>query len=93
MLFVWSVSLTLENFHSFGDVTIVGEGLQILTYAWQFWPLRSEGFFYCATHTVAQDIRELVTLIPNAGHLAVELSLPAAAGIRTPNLPFAWRTV
>ena len=54
MLFVWSVSLTLENFHSFGDVTIVGEGLQILTYAWQFWPLRSEVFFvlchtYCGT--------------------------------------------
>ena len=30
-------------FHSYGNVTIAGEGLQILTYARQSWPLSSEG--------------------------------------------------
>ena len=34
-------------FHSYGDVTIAGEGLQILTYAWRSWPLSSEGYTYC----------------------------------------------
>ena len=28
-------------FHSFGDVNIAGEGLQILTYAWNLWPFRT----------------------------------------------------
>ena len=32
-LFVWSFSSHSKNFHSFGDVTIAGEVLQILTYA------------------------------------------------------------
>ena len=31
--FVWSFSSQSRIFHSFGDVTIAGEGLQILTYA------------------------------------------------------------
>ena len=30
-------------FHSYGDVSIAGEGLQILTYARHSWPLSSEG--------------------------------------------------
>ena len=30
-------------FHSYRDVTIAGEGLQILTYARPSWPLSSEG--------------------------------------------------
>ena len=29
----WSLTSFSRNFHSFGDVTIAGEGLQILTYA------------------------------------------------------------
>ena len=33
-LFVWNFSSHSRIFHSFGDVTITGEGLQILTYAW-----------------------------------------------------------
>ena len=33
----------LQNFHSYGDVNIAGEGLQILTYARHLWPLSSEG--------------------------------------------------
>ena len=30
-------------FHSYGEVTSTGERLQILTYAWYSWQLRSEG--------------------------------------------------
>ena len=42
----------LENFQSYGDVTITGEGLQILTHARHLWPLNSE----LATHTVTRGI-------------------------------------
>ena len=44
---------TLEFSHSYGDVTITGEGLQILTYARQSRPLSSKGYLvrhtYCDT--------------------------------------------
>ena len=41
----------LENFHSYmyEDVTITGEGLQILTYARHSWPLSSEDSLACHT--------------------------------------------
>ena len=35
--------------NSFGDVTIAGEGLQILTYARHLWPLSSKGSYACHT--------------------------------------------
>ena len=35
ILFVfWNFSSHLRIFHSFGDITIAGEGLQILNYDW-----------------------------------------------------------
>ena len=37
-------------FHSYGDVTITGEGLQILTFARHSWPLSSEGSLACKTY-------------------------------------------
>ena len=37
-------------FHSYGKVTITGEGLQILTYARHLWPLSSEGSLACHTY-------------------------------------------
>ena len=37
-------------FHSFGDVTITGEGLQIFTYTRHSWPLSSEGCLACHTY-------------------------------------------
>ena len=40
----------LENFHSYGDVTIAGERLQILSYARHSWPLSSEGYLTCHTY-------------------------------------------
>ena len=37
-------------FHSYGDVFIAGEGLQILTYARHSWPLSSERSLACHTY-------------------------------------------
>ena len=52
-LFVWSLSSHSRIFHSFGDVTVTGKGLKILTYAWHLWLLSSEGSLaydtYCDT--------------------------------------------
>ena len=42
-LFVWGLSSHSRISQSYGDVTITGEGLQILTYALQSWPLSIEG--------------------------------------------------
>ena len=44
------VIVPLENFHSYGDVTIAGEGLQILTYAQHSWPMSCEGSLTCHTY-------------------------------------------
>ena len=49
-LFAWSLSSHTRIFHSYGDVTVVGEGRQILTYAWHSWPLSSEGSLACHTY-------------------------------------------
>ena len=46
-LFVWGFSLHSRIFHSYGDVTITGEGLQVLTYARHSWPISSEGSLAC----------------------------------------------
>ena len=43
LLFVWGFTSHSRIFHSYGDVTISCEGLQILTYTRQSWPLSSEG--------------------------------------------------
>ena len=41
-LFIWDLTFNSRTFHLFGDVTSVGEGLQILTYTRHSWPLSSE---------------------------------------------------
>ena len=41
---------TREFFHSYRDLNITGEGLQILTYARHSWPLSSEGYLACHTY-------------------------------------------
>ena len=93
-LFVWTLSSHSRIFHSFGDVTIAGEGLQILTYAWHSWPLSSEGSLTCLLRhgptLYNGHLRGPVTLAPVAERLAVELSLQvlrlrsAATRDRTP---------
>ena len=37
-------------FHSYGDITITSEGLQIFTYDRHSWPMSSEGSFECHTY-------------------------------------------
>ena len=49
-LFVYIFSSNSRNFHSFGDVTINGEELQILAYSRHLWPLSSEGSLACHTY-------------------------------------------
>ena len=46
-MFSFCLSSHSRIFHSYGDVTIAGEGLQILTYAHHSWPLSSEGSLRC----------------------------------------------
>ena len=52
-LFVWGLSSHSRNFHSYGEVNITDGGLQILTYAWHSWAVRSEDSLawhtYCGT--------------------------------------------
>ena len=69
--------------HLYGDVTITGEGLRILTYTRHLWLLSSEGSVECHIYCyighpfimVISD-RGPVTLAPVSEHLAVELTLP-----------------
>ena len=49
-LFVWSLSSHSKILHSYGDVIIAGEGLQILTYARHSRSLSSEGSLTCHTY-------------------------------------------
>ena len=49
-LFVWSFSSHSRIFQSFGDITIAGEGLPILTYAQHLWPSSSSGWLACHTY-------------------------------------------
>ena len=48
-LFVYCLSSRSRIFHSYGDVTITGERLQILTYTRRLRPLSSEGSLACHT--------------------------------------------
>ena len=91
-------------FHSCGDVTIVGEGLQSLTCARHSWPLSSEGSLACHTycdtgHLFVMVISEDPWHSPIAERSAVELPLPVFTtkvcpgwDTRTPNLLLVRRT-
>ena len=50
LIVCFEVFIPLEIFHSYGDVTMTGEGLQILTDARHSWPLSTEGFLGCHTY-------------------------------------------
>ena len=57
-------------FHSYGDVTITGEGLQILTHARHSWPLSSEDSLAC--HTYCDTGHPFIMVIsenPSCSHL------------------------
>ena len=50
ILFVWSFSSHSRMFHSYGDITITGKRLQILTYTPPSWPMSSERSLACLTY-------------------------------------------
>ena len=60
--FLNGLSSHSRKFHSYGDVTILGERLQILTYAWHSWPLTSEGSLAC--HTYCDTGHPFIMVIP-----------------------------
>ena len=64
-LFVWGLSFHSRLFQSYGDVTITGEGLRILTFARQSWPLSvPDLLWYEASH-----LRRSMILTPIAERL------------------------
>ena len=74
-LVLWSLSSHSSIFHSYGDVTIAGEGLQILTI--EQWGIFSVSHALRHGPTIYNGhLRGSVTLTPNAERLGVELSLP-----------------
>ena len=101
LVFVLSFSSHSRTFHSFGEVTIAGEGLQILTFARLFWPLSSEGSSAC--HTYCDTGHPFIMVIsedPWHSHVMPRVCQwsyhylfyriwSVAAGIRTLNLPLA----
>ena len=66
-LFAWGFS---SHSHSYGDVTITGEGLHILTYAWQSLSDENGASVYNGYP------RGPMTLTPIAEIITVELSQP-----------------
>ena len=104
-LFVWGFTSHSRIFHSYWDVTIIVEGLQILTYTRHSWPLSSKGSLISVPHLLWHGasvdnghLRGHVTLTPVAERLysgAVTICYydrSVAPAIRTLNFPLARRT-
>ena len=73
----------LRIFHSYGDVKLADEGLQILTYARHSRPLNSESSFACHTFCDTRHLFIMVISVNPYTHsycraFEGELSLPAA---------------
>ena len=92
-LFVWGFYSHSGIFHSYGDVTIADQGIQMFTYARHSWPLRSEGSLACPTYCDTGHpfirTRDTHTCCPAFGSEDVTIGLflqirSVAAGIRTP---------
>ena len=95
----------LKIFHSYGNVTIAGEGLQILTYARHTWSLSSEGSLTC--HNYCDTGLPYIMVIsedPWHSHLLPSVRQwiyqylflrlgSVATGDRTPDLTHARRTL
>ena len=103
-LLVWGFSSHSKFFHSYGDVTMTGEGLQIFTYGRQIWPMSSVCSLACHTHSdMGHPFIMIISEDPwhshqlpsvwqwNCHYLFLRLR-SVADGIRTPNLPHARRT-
>ena len=69
---VWDFSSHSRIFHSFGNVTIAGEGLQTVTYARQLWPLSSQGSLTCNTYCdTSQPFIVVMSEDPGHSHFLV----------------------
>ena len=66
VVYLFGVFLHYRIFHSFGDVTITGEGLQILTYARHSWSLSSEGSLTC--HTYCDTVQTFIMVMSDDTH-------------------------
>ena len=96
-LFVWGLSLHSRIFHSYGEVTIAGEGLQIFTYALHL-ALSSEGSLVCLTYCdMGHQFIKVISKVLWHSHLLPSIwqwschylflwPKSDAAGIRTSNL-------
>ena len=105
VLIVWALLSQSRIFHSHGDVTITGEGLQILTYARHSWSLHIEGSLTCSTDWYTwHPFTMVISEDPRRSHILMSVSSRAvttffydlgyvAAGIRTPNLSLAKPTL
>ena len=71
-LFVCGFSSHSIIFHSYGYVTMTSEGLQILTYTQQLWPLSSEDSLTC--HNYFDTGHPFIMIFSE--RLEVELSIP-----------------
>ena len=102
-LYFWTFSSHTRIFHLFRDVTIAGEGLQILTYARHLLPFNSKGR---VPHLLWHGHPFIMVLSEDLRHSHLMLSVwqwsnrylfsrlrSVAAGIRTSNLPLAGRTL
>ena len=81
---IWRILLLFVFFVSFKNFSLIWkrhhyrERLQILTYAWNFWPLSSEGSFACHTYCDTGHYGLLqgpVTLTPITKRLELSLSV------------------
>ena len=61
ILFVWFFLSHSRICLSYGDVTIIGEGLQILNYALHSWPINSKGSLAC--HTYCGTVHPFIMVI------------------------------
>ena len=82
-------------FHSLGDVTFTGEGLQILTYTRNLLPSSIEGSLACRTYCDKGHLFIMVFSEDRAfSSGAVTTCIRSdAVVLRTPNLPLAGRTL
>ena len=57
IMFVWAISSQTIIFNIYRDVTITGEGMQLLTYSQHSWHLSNNGFKRATpTSNVSQDM-------------------------------------
>ena len=103
-LFVWGLSSHSKSFHSYGDVIITGEGLQVFDLCSALMVMSSKDSLACHTYSdegytfimVNSEDPWHSNILPIVWHWSWQCLLlrnkSVSAGIRTPNLPHAGPT-